>query len=118
MALIAGSKSTYSEPIGTGGNREDLSDVLYDISPTETPFVSMAKKGKADAVKHEWLTDSLTAPAKNAQLEGNVAVAVKPGDRVRLGNDDNIPELLEFYMGKNTPDRQNFVRANLRNEVV
>ncbi len=39
-------------------------------------------------------------------------------DRVRLGNDDNIPELLEFYMGKNTPDRQNFVRANLRNEVV
>lgn len=86
MPLIVGSKSTYSEPIGTGGNREDLSDVLYDISPTETPFVSMAKKGKADAVKHEWLTDSLTAPAKNAQLEGNVAVAVKPGDRVRLGN--------------------------------
>ena len=39
-------------------------------------------------------------------------------DRVRLGNDDNISELLEFYMGKNTPDRQNFVRANLRNEVV
>lgn len=86
MALIAGSKSTYSEPIGTGGNREDLSDVLYDISPTETPFVSMAKKGKATAVKHEWLTDSLGAPAKNAQIEGNVAVATKPGDRVRLGN--------------------------------
>ena len=39
-------------------------------------------------------------------------------DRVRLGNDDNIPELLEFYMGKNTPDRQNFIRANLRQEVV
>ncbi|MDD4057534.1 MAG: DNA topoisomerase IV subunit B [Bacteroidales bacterium] len=39
-------------------------------------------------------------------------------DRVRLGNDDNIAELLEFYMGKNTPDRQNFIRSNLRNEVV
>lgn len=39
-------------------------------------------------------------------------------DKVRLGNDDNIPELLEFYMGKNTPDRQNFVMANLRNDVV
>ncbi|MDD3273142.1 MAG: type IIA DNA topoisomerase subunit B, partial [Bacteroidales bacterium] len=39
-------------------------------------------------------------------------------DRVRLGDDDNIAELLEFYMGKNTPDRQNFIRSNLRNEVV
>ena len=39
-------------------------------------------------------------------------------DKVRLGNDDNIPELLEFYMGKNTPDRQNFIRANLRQDVV
>ncbi len=39
-------------------------------------------------------------------------------DRVRLGNDDNIPELLEFYMGKNTMDRTNFIRANLRAEVI
>lgn len=39
-------------------------------------------------------------------------------DRVRLGNDDNIAELLEFYMGKNTPDRQNFIRSNLRNDLV
>ncbi|MDZ4059377.1 MAG: toprim domain-containing protein, partial [Bacteroidales bacterium] len=39
-------------------------------------------------------------------------------EKVRLGNDDNIPELLEFYMGKNTLDRQNFIRANLRPEVV
>src|SRR3989339_527676 len=39
-------------------------------------------------------------------------------DKVRLGNDDNIPELLEFYMGKNTPDRQHFIRSNLRPEVV
>ncbi len=39
-------------------------------------------------------------------------------EKVRLGNDDDIFELLEFYMGKNTPDRQNFIRANLRPEVV
>ncbi len=36
-------------------------------------------------------------------------------ERVRLGNDDNIPELLEFYMGKNTPDRLHFITSNLRN---
>ncbi|MCK9627992.1 MAG: type IIA DNA topoisomerase subunit B [Bacteroidales bacterium] len=39
-------------------------------------------------------------------------------ERVRLSNDDNIPELLEFYMGKNTPDRQGFIRANLRQDVI
>ncbi len=39
-------------------------------------------------------------------------------EKVRLGSDDNIAELLEFYMGKNTLDRQNFIRNNLRAEVV
>lgn len=39
-------------------------------------------------------------------------------DKVRLGNDDNIPELLEFYMGKNTPDRQIFIKSNLRQDVI
>ncbi len=39
-------------------------------------------------------------------------------EKVRLGNDDSIPELLEFYMGKNTPDRQHFIRTNLRSELL
>jgi len=39
-------------------------------------------------------------------------------ERVRLTNEDNIAELLEFYMGKNTPDRQSFIRANLRQDVI
>ncbi len=39
-------------------------------------------------------------------------------DKVRLGNDDNIPELLEFYMGKNTPDRQFFITSNLRSDDI
>lgn len=39
-------------------------------------------------------------------------------EKVRLGNDDNIPELLEFYMGKNTPDRQHFIKSNLRSDVI
>lgn len=39
-------------------------------------------------------------------------------DQVRLGPDDNIPNLLEFYMGQNTLDRQNFIRENLRSDIV
>lgn len=37
-------------------------------------------------------------------------------DRVNLSKDDTIGELLEFYMGKNTPDRQQFIIGNLRVE--
>ena len=39
-------------------------------------------------------------------------------EKVRLEKDDNIPDLLEFYMGKNTPDRQNFIKSNLRSDVI
>ncbi len=34
-------------------------------------------------------------------------------DRVALRKEDAVAELLEFYMGKNTPDRQNFIIENL-----
>lgn len=38
-------------------------------------------------------------------------------DSVRLSKEDTIHDLLEFYMGKNTPDRQDFIIGNLRTEV-
>lgn len=37
-------------------------------------------------------------------------------DKVRLTKDDPIHDLLEFYMGKNTPDRKDFIVGNLRVE--
>ncbi len=37
-------------------------------------------------------------------------------DKVRLTKDDPIHDMLEFYMGKNTPDRQGFIIGNLRIE--
>ena len=39
------------------GNREDLSDVIYDISPTDTPLLNTLARAKATAVYHEWQTD-------------------------------------------------------------
>ncbi|MBQ0053996.1 MAG: type IIA DNA topoisomerase subunit B [Bacteroidales bacterium] len=39
-------------------------------------------------------------------------------DRVRLSPDDSVSDLLEFYMGKNTFERQNFIRENLRSELI
>ena len=39
-------------------------------------------------------------------------------DTIRLNKDDSIHQMLEFYMGNNTPDRQDFIMQNLREEVV
>ena len=49
MALPVATATTFE----TIGNREDLSDAIYDISPTETPAVSNMKKGTATNTYHE-----------------------------------------------------------------
>tara|TARA_B110000285_G_scaffold132831_1_gene149037 strand:+ start:1450 stop:2448 length:999 start_codon:yes stop_codon:yes gene_type:complete len=53
------------------GVREDLSDVIYNISPTETPFISNIGKTKATSTRHEWQTDSLATAAANAVDQGH-----------------------------------------------
>lgn len=69
------------------GNREDLSDIIYDISPTETPFVSGISRTSASAVTHEWQTDSLAAAnTANAQLEGDDATGATLVATTRLNN--------------------------------
>lgn len=86
MALF----ETYTEAAGTGGGgmREDLLDVIVNISPTETPMLSGFKKSKANATTHEWLTDTLGTANASRVAEGaafsnsaNIAVA-----RTRLSN--------------------------------
>jgi len=52
------------------GNREDLVDIIYSISPTETPFMSGIAKTKATNTLHEWQTDALADVAANAAVEG------------------------------------------------
>ena len=69
------------------GQREDLTDIIYDISPTETPFMSSIGKTKVTAVYHEWQTDSLAAATTaNAAIEGADATSATLAPTVRLGN--------------------------------
>ena len=68
------------------GNREDLEDVIYSISPTETPFMTMAARMEASAVLHEWQTDELAAAAANRQIEGDDAAGGTSAPTKRLGN--------------------------------
>ncbi len=73
------------------GEREDLSDVIYNISPTDTPFLSSASKTQATAVLHEWQTDSLAAASStNAVIEGDEATANAITATTRLSNSSQI----------------------------
>lgn len=72
------------------GNREDLSDTIYRISPTQTPLLNMAAKTKATATLHEWQTQDLAAAASNAQAEGDNASAKVVTPTVRLSNRTQI----------------------------
>ena len=68
------------------GIREDLSDVIYDISPEETPFYTKCAKVKASNTYHEWQTDALRSSATNAHIEGDDTSAEARSATTRLGN--------------------------------
>jgi hypothetical protein len=83
MALPTNTFATYAAV----GNREDLSDVIYRIDPTDTPFISGIEREKASAVLHEWQTQALASvDTDNAVLEGDDAVTDAATPTVRLGN--------------------------------
>lgn len=87
MTAITGTLQTYAQV----GRREDLADIISNISPTDTPFYSMCKKVKASNTYFEWQTESLTAAGANAQIEGDditsFTAAVQP---TRIGNRTQI----------------------------
>jgi hypothetical protein len=69
------------------GNREDLSDVIYRIDPTDTPCMTAFEREKASAVNHEWQTQALAAvDTTNAVVEGDDATSDAATPSVRLGN--------------------------------
>jgi hypothetical protein len=72
------------------GMREDLSDVIYNISPTDTPFMSSIGKTKATATYHEWQTDSLAAAALGGAVEGADASTITASPTTRIGNRTQI----------------------------
>ena len=72
------------------GIREDLEDVIYQISPDETPFYSACKKVKASNTLHEWQTDTLRSSADNKHIEGDDTAAEARVATTRLGNYSQI----------------------------
>lgn len=68
------------------GNREDLTDIIDRITPTEAPLYSMIRKGKANGTKHEWQTQALRAGGANKHAEGDDTTATAVTPQVRLDN--------------------------------
>jgi len=91
--------NTFNVPSAVG-NREDLSDMIYRIDPTDTPFMTGVDKEKATAVNHEWQTQALAAADNtNAQLEGDDAVTDTTTPTVRLGNYTQISKKVPRVSG-------------------
>jgi len=82
--------ATYTDAFDTPtaiGEREDLTDIIEDVSPTETPFMTMIGRGKARNVFHEWQTDALAAAVDtNAVIEGEDATVGAITPTTRMGN--------------------------------
>ena len=72
--------------------REDLSDVIYDISPTDTPFMSsIAGKGSVSNTLFEWQTEALAAAViNNYQVEGADAGTAATTVTARVTNQTQI----------------------------
>lgn len=67
MAQATGTTDTFD----LVGLAEDVEDIIFNISPTDTPMLTMAKRVKVSAVNHQWQTDSLAAAVANRAIEGD-----------------------------------------------
>jgi len=84
MAIVTNTATRYS----IVGIREDLSNIIYNISPETTPFVSnLTKRRSVQNTFFEWQTDSLSAAAANKQIDGDdVSSFTAVTATSRLGN--------------------------------
>jgi hypothetical protein len=82
------------------GNREDLANAIYNISPTETPFMNSVGRDSCSSTLTEWQTDALAAAASNAQLQGDDISAYDPvTPTVRVSNRTQISRKTAIVSG-------------------
>ena len=72
------------------GQAEDVSDIIMDITPTDTPMTSMMKSEKVSARTFSFLEDSLRAAASNAKVEGADSTDITLTDVTERTNNTQI----------------------------
>ena len=66
MAKVTNAFDTYSAT----ADREDLSNIIYNISPMQTPFMSSIGTRNVKNVVFDWQTEVLPTPSSSGELEG------------------------------------------------
>lgn len=111
MTVAAATAQSYQAV----GDREDLEDFIYNISPTDTPFMSRAGRGKATNTFHEWQTEELAAAvATNQAVEGDDATNTTVVPTVRVGNYTQIAQYAFGVSGT----QQAITRAGIKDEMA
>lgn len=96
-------------------NREDLLDIITNISPTDTPVFSSISKGTASGTLHEWGEDTLAAAAPDkAHVEGDDPVYPAAVERLRPNNNTQI--LTNPFSVTRTQDK--VAKAGISSEVA
>ena len=88
----------------------DKSKTIYCYSEEERRNALKELKGKPEITRFKGLGE--ISPSEFKHFIGE-SIKLDP---VVIGNETPIQKLLEFYMGKNTPDRQQFIIENLKVE--
>lgn len=78
--------ATTTTVSNTSGLAEDFEDIIFNVSPTDTPMLTMAKRKKATARYHQWQVDSLAAASSNIAEEGADASYTTAAGTTTLGN--------------------------------
>lgn len=115
MAAIANTVLTTAAV----GNREELSNIVSMITPTDTPIYSMAGKEKLSSKHPEWEYEALRAPAENAQPEGNEFDFDAQASPTRVGNYTQIFRDTWIYSGTqqavdNAGDQEKAAKAKIK----
>ena len=93
MATITGTSAATLGAAAVNNIREDLGNVIYNVSPFQTPFTSGIAQTRATNDNHEWLTDSLRASVntnKRIEADSSDQPTAVTGGRVRIGNQVQI----------------------------
>ena len=96
------------------GNKEDVSDIITNIAPYDTPLYTRIGKTKATQTTHEWLEDELGAPITNMNVEGYTYSTTAATPRTRLKNYTQI-----MHRGIHVTDTQEAVlHYGIRSEIA
>jgi hypothetical protein len=96
MTTPSGTHTSYT----VIGEREDLSDIIYNVDPYDCPFMASIRVEEAGQVLHEWQTDAFAAASSsNAVLEGDDATTDTATATTRLSNTLQISDKVARVSG-------------------